>query len=264
MSARSSVQTAAVGLFSLEGKVAVVTGGGRGLGRHLALGLAAQGARLAVLGRTPSTVKSAAAEITAGGGSAIAVPADLAQPGDIERAIERVVASYGCIDVLVNNAAAATPLKPAEEITPEEWDAVMDVNLRGTFFLTTGVARLMKESGGGSVVNISSIMQEVGGPRASVYCASKGALGQLTRTLAVEWARYGIRVNAVAPGYVRTDMTDGLQGNAKLDEYVTSRTPMHRWGTPRELVGAVIYLASDASSFQTGQTILVDGGFTAW
>jgi gluconate 5-dehydrogenase len=250
--------------FSLKGKVAVVTGGGRGLGQALALGLAASGAAVAVVGRTPSALDVTVEKVSAMGGRALAVRADLADLQEIEKIVTAVLSANGRIDVLVNNAAAGAPFKPAEEVTPEEWDAVMRTNLRGTFFLTTRVAREMKTTGGGSIINITSIMGEVAGPKASVYCASKGGLRQLTRTLAVEWARYGIRVNAVAPGYIRTELTGELQDNLELNEYVMTRTPMRRWATPGEFVGAVVYLASDASSFQTGQTIVVDGGWTAW
>lgn len=252
------------GDFSLDGKVALVTGGGRGLGRVVAVGLSRHGASVTVAGRTPASLDEAVEEIRAGGGEAHAVRTDISRLEEIDSLVADVVARHGRLDVLVNNAAIGAPLKAAEEVTPVDWDALMATNLRGTFFLTTRAAKEMMRSGGGSIVNISSITEEVAGPRAAVYAAAKGGIRQLTRTLAVEWARHGIRVNSVGPGYIATDLTEGLQQDGKTSDYVLTRTPMRRFAHPEEFVGAVVYLASDASSFQTGQTILVDGGWTAW
>lgn len=250
--------------FGLNGKVALVSGGGRGIGKSLALGLARNGADLVVVGRTLEPLEALIDEVQKIGRRACAIKADIADCESLENVVAEAVERMGRLDVLVNNAAAGSELRRSEEVTPQEFDDLVRVNLKGTFFLTTSAARRMIDSGGGSIVNISSIVARVASPRAAVYGAMKAGVESLTRTLAVEWARYGVRVNAVAPGYVATDLTATSHMSEELLSYVRAGTPMRRMADPDEIVGAVVYLASNASSFQTGSTIVVDGGWTAW
>lgn len=250
--------------FDLSGKVALVTGGGRGIGKSLALGLAQHGADLVVVGRTLTALECVVENVQSNGRRACAVEADLADCESLDAVVGEAMKRMGRLDILVNNAAMGAELKHSESVTPQEFDDLVQTNLKGTFFLTTSVARRMIYSGGGSVVNISSIVARVASPRAAVYGAVKAGIESLTRTLAVEWARHNVRVNAVAPGYVVSDLTSASHSGGKLSNYVQEGTPMRRMADPEEMVGAVVYLASDASSFQTGSTIVVDGGWTAW
>ncbi len=250
--------------FRLDGQTAIVTGGGRGLGREVSLTLVRQGANVVLAGRTEAPLVETEQEITRLGGTALAVPCDISDLEAIDRLVRSSLERFGQIGILVNNAAVGAALKPAEDVTPQDWDALMGTDLRGTFFLTTRVAREMIKAGGGVIVNVTSVMGEVACPRAAPYGAAKAAMSQLTRTLAVEWARYGIRVNAVAPGYIATELTSAIQGDARLMDYVTQRTPLRRMARPEEIASAVLYLASPASSFQTGATVVVDGGWSAW
>jgi NAD(P)-dependent dehydrogenase (short-subunit alcohol dehydrogenase family) len=198
------------------------------------------------------------------GRRACAIAADLADSTALEGVVAEAIDRMGSLDVLVNNAAMGSELKRAEDVTPQEFDELVQVNLKGSFFLTTSAARRMMASGGGSIVNISSMVARVAAPRAAVYAAAKAGIESLTRTLAVEWAKHGIRVNAVAPGYVASDLTAQSHASESVKTFVRNRTPLRRMADPEEMVGAVVYLASDASSFQTGSTIVVDGGWTAW
>jgi len=250
--------------FDLGGKIALVSGGGRGIGRSLAVGLAQHGADLVVVGRTPSTLEAVVDEARRMGRRACAIATDLADSAALDGVVAEAINRMGRLDVLVNNAAMGSELKRAEEVTPQEFDDLVQVNLKGSFFLTISAARRMMASGGGSIVNISSMVARIAAPRAAVYAAAKAGIESLTRTLAVEWAKHGIRVNAVAPGYVASDLTAQSHGSESVRTYVRNRTPLRRMADPEEMVGAVVYLASDASSFQTGSTIVVDGGWTAW
>ena len=249
-------------IFSLDGKVAFVTGGGRGIGRAIALGLASHGADVAVMGRSMPQLLETCNAVRALRRRALLVAGDLSRLEDIERSVHGVVSEFGRIDVLVNNASLAGRLAPSVEYGAEEFDKIIQVNLRGTFFLTTLVAREMMNRSGGSVINITSALVRTAAPYASVYIASKGAVEALTRTWAVEWARHGIRVNAVAPGYTRTSMIEEVFSRGRWASYIKDRTPLGRVADPEEIVGAVVYLASDASSFLTGQVICVDGGWS--
>jgi NAD(P)-dependent dehydrogenase (short-subunit alcohol dehydrogenase family) len=250
-------------MFSLKGKVALVTGASRGIGRAIACGLAEQGADIIAVGRSASGLADIATQIGKLT-SVLQFAADIGKLSDIDALTRAALDRFGKIDVLVNNAALGGPLRATEAVTPEEFDELMDVNLRGTFFLTNAVARSMMKSGGGSIINISSIAAETAAPRAAVYSAAKGALNALTLTLAVEWARHGIRVNGIAPGYIKTDLTEAMEKDDKVRQYVTSRTPLGRMADPSELVGLAVYLASNEASFQTGTTIRVDGGWSSW
>jgi len=251
-------------LFKLDGRVAVVTGGSRGIGRAVAIGLATFGADVAVAGLSPKSEETVA-EIKGLGRRGLFVKTDVADVQQSRAAVERVIGEFGKIDILVNNAGVGTA-HPAEQVTPEEWDEVMAVNIRGLFFMTQAVGRHMIERGkGGRIINIGSIFGIVGSEiGASVYHASKGAVVVLTRALACEWAKYGILVNSIGPGFISTDMTRELEATPGLGELIKKRHALGRFGRPEEIVGAVVFLAGDGATFVTGQNVYVDGGYTAW
>lgn len=247
----------------LAGKVVIVTGGGRGLGRAISEGFAAAGTHVVLTGRTAATVEAAAAAIAEKGGSATGFAADVSREEDVEALCRAVVERHGRIDALVNNAGINPWYKAAEDTTLDEWRAVVDTNLTGAFLAARAAGRVMLAQGEGAIVNITSVAGRVGLARTTAYCAAKGGLELMTRQLALEWAKKGVRVNAVGPGYFETDLTEGLRHNAKLAERVTARTPMGRFGHPHELVGACLFLASPAASYITGASLAVDGGWTA-
>jgi NAD(P)-dependent dehydrogenase (short-subunit alcohol dehydrogenase family) len=249
--------------FSLEGKVAIVTGSTRGIGRAIAEGLAAAGAAVTVNGRDPETTRSAASEIAAAGRKALAAPADVSNGADVERLIETTVKAFGRLDILVNNAGISPYYKPAETMTEAEWDETMKINLKGVFLCCQAAGRVMIAQKSGRIINMSSIGGKVALSRLVAYCAAKGAINQLTRVLAVEWASHGIRVNAIAPGYIDTDLTKGLRDNPKRLEPMLRQIPLGHLGTPADIVGAAVYLASDGSSYVTGHILDIDGGWQA-
>ena len=250
-------------LFDLTGRVAIMTGAGRGLGRTMALALAAAGADLALASRTTPELESLVEEIEALGRRAIAVPTDITSPEACEALVAAAVERLGRLDILVNNAGTNVR-KSALEITPDEYDFVIQTNLKGYFNGARAAGRLFVEQGSGKVINISSILGSVALPNQAAYASSKGAIDQLTKVLAIEWASANVQVNGLAPTYFETDLTRPLYDDPERKAFIEERTPMGRWGQPHELAGAVIFLASDASDFVTGQTILVDGGWTAW
>jgi NAD(P)-dependent dehydrogenase (short-subunit alcohol dehydrogenase family) len=252
--------------FRLDGKVALVTGASRGIGRAIALGLAGAGADVALIGRDPATLEPVAQGIErALERQALPVPLDVANVEAIPAVVAAIVERFGRIDILINNAGMNIR-KPTLEYTPEEWDTVLDTNLKGTFFLTQAVGRRMIEAGQGKILNIGSMTAFLGIPTVPAYTATKAALQQLTRTLAVEWAEHNIQVNAIAPGWISTDLTAPLKTNPELApryRWVLSRTPAGRFGEPEELVGAAVFLCSPAADFITGQVLAVDGGLLA-
>lgn len=246
--------------FSLEGKTALVTGAGRGIGRGLALAFAEAGADVALNARTQPELAAVAREIEALGRRAIVLQGDVSSAKSARDAVERAIGELGQLDVLLN--AAGTAVRgPAEDVTEEQYDRMLNVNLRGTYFACQAAGRHMLERGSGSIVNIGSLTTSFGLPLRSVYAATKGAVGQLTKTLAVEWAGRGVRVNCIAPGWILTPLTQPVHDDPKQSDWITGRTPMGRWGTPEDLQGAAVYLASNASAFMTGQTLYIDGGF---
>ena len=247
--------------FRLDGKVAFVTGASRGLGEAMALGLAAAGADLALAGRHPETLAPVAQQVEALGRRARVVPLDVANQNEHAPATARIIAELGRIDILVNNAGMNVR-KESEDYLPEDWDRVLNTNLTGTFFLTQEVGRHMIARGSGKILNISSMTAFLGLPTISAYTASKAALQQLTKLLAVEWADHNIQVNAIAPGWIHTEMTSALKGTGRYD-WVVGRTPAGRFGEPGELAGAAVFLCSPAADFVTGQVIAVDGGILA-
>jgi NAD(P)-dependent dehydrogenase (short-subunit alcohol dehydrogenase family) len=249
--------------FSLAGRYAMVTGASRGIGRVIALALADAGADLALVARSADRLERVAEEVRARGRQAITVTADLVQMNDLTRAIEQVYAAFGRVDVLVSNAGISPIWKRSTEVTEDEWDAIFATNVKANFFLCTNVAARMVDQGGGSIITLASVASVVGTPRMAVYGASKAAVAQLTRTFALEWARHHIRVNAIAPGYIETDMTSGVLEHPYFGNAIRQATPLGRPGKPEELAGIAVYLASDASSYATGQLFLVDGGIAA-
>ena len=249
--------------FSLAGKVAVVTGSSRGIGRAIAEGMAGAGAAVTVNGRNPETTQAVAGAIAAAGGKSLAVPADVGKVADIDRLIKSTVATFGRLDILVNSAGISPHYKPAETMTEAEWDEVIAVNLKGVFLCCQAAGRVMIPQKSGRIINISSIGGQVALPRLVAYCAAKGGIDQLTRVLAVEWAPHHILVNAISPGYIDTDLTKGLRQNPARRDALLRQVPLGRLGKPDEIAGAAIYLASDAASYVTGQTLDVDGGWLA-
>lgn len=249
--------------FSLKGKVAVVTGGGRGLGRGMALALAAAGADVVVVSRSLDQVEAVREELERLGSRALAYAADVADLDAAGAAVEAVLAAYGRIDILVN-AAGIQVRRPILEFTPADWERVIGVNLRAAFFLSQRVARHMIERGqGGKIIHVASLTSFIGIPGTGIYAASKSGIVGITRAMAVEWAPYGIRVNAIAPGYYRTEMTEPLFRDPDRSRWVLSRIPVGRSGVPEDLAGTVVFLASPASDYVTGQVIPVDGGWLA-
>jgi len=249
-------------LFSLEGKVALVTGASKGLGLEMARALAAAGADVAISSRNLDEVSQTAARLQEETGRRIlGIEADAGVEDQVDRMVDRVVHELGKLDVLVNNAGINRH-SFVQDQPLEDWNTVLQVDLTGPMLCTRAAVRYMLPEGSGRIINIASILGMVGYPKRGVYCAAKGALINLTRAYAVELAQQGITVNCICPGPFDTPMTKALvQGPNRVD--FTSRIPMGRWGDPRELVGAVIYFASDASAFTTGSILAVDGGWTA-
>jgi 2-deoxy-D-gluconate 3-dehydrogenase len=250
-------------LFSLEGKTAIVTGASKGIGKSIAVALARAGADVAVAARSEKELAEVADEISKLGRKVLAVPMDLFQVQDIPEKVEAIHNHFGKIDILVNNAGMNIT-KPALEVTEEDWDKVLDLNLKSAFFMSQAVSRYMIERSQGKIINMSSQMAFVGYYKRAAYCSSKGGLTQLTRALAIEWAKYRINVNAIAPTFIETPMTRPMFEDKNFLDDVLSRIPLGRLGKESDLLGAVIFLSSDASDLVTGHTLTVDGGWTVW
>jgi NAD(P)-dependent dehydrogenase (short-subunit alcohol dehydrogenase family) len=250
-------------LFSLEGRVAVVTGAGRGLGRSMALALAAAGADVVAASRTVTELEALCDEIRSLGRRAVTVQVDATVEADADRLAREAVERMGRVDILVNNAGINIR-KPVLELSLEEYQRVLTTNLEGYFLCARAIGRLLTAQGSGKVINISSILGRVALASQAAYASSKGAIEQLTKVLAIEWAPQNVQVNAIGPTYFETELTRPLFEDEERHDFITSRTPMGRWGQPHELAGAVIFLASGASDYVTGHTLMVDGGWTAW
>ena len=249
--------------FELSGKRVWVTGASRGLGRAMALGFAAAGADVALTARTAEAVHEVAAEAESLGARTLLLPASVADADAVARSVAGIQDAWGGLDILVNCAGVSPMFKRAELVGDDEWGHVLDVNVTGSFLCAREAGKVMLDGAGGAIVNISSIHGQVGMERMVAYSASKGAVDALTRTLALEWADRGIRVNTLSPGYFETDMTEALRGHKKWRGHLLSRIPLGRFGIPEELVSAALFLSSDASGFMTGANLVVDGGWTA-
>jgi len=250
------------GLFDLTGRTALITGSTRGLGLVLARGLARAGAAVVLNGRHREALDAAVAILRSEGSRADGALFDVTDQPQIAEAVRAVEETTGPIDILVNNAGIQRRA-PIVDLPEETWREVLDANLTGVFLTTQQVARRMIGRGKGKIINICSLLSEVGRPTVSPYTASKGGVKMLTRSMAVEWARYDIQVNGIGPGYFATEMNKALTQNEEFDRWLKARTPAGRWGDPEELVGTAVFLASAASSFITGQIIYVDGGVLA-
>lgn len=253
--------------FRLDGRVAVVSGGTGGIGSRISLALARAGANVAVLGRSAQQATGVADSIQDAGSEALLVTADVTKKQDADRAIDQTMAKFGRVDIVVNavGGGAGGALYPAEEYPETEFDRIMDLNLRSDLLPTQAAARAMIKGGnGGRVLHISSVRGQLGINQGfSAYVAAKGALNALTRQQATEWAKYGITVNAIAPTFVATPQVESLLADEEFKNGLTKRIPLGRIADPDDLVGAVLFFCSDASSFVTGQILTLDGGLTA-
>jgi len=246
-------------MFSLEGKVALVTGGSRGIGRACALALADAGATVVVSSRKIEALEPVAEEIRARGARGLAIASHVAKTEDSKILIDKVTKEFGRLDILMNNAGTNPYYGPLMDQDEKTWDVTMNVNLKGLFFLSQLAARVMKEQGGGSIISTSSIGGLVPG-ELGVYCVTKAAVIMLTEVMAKEWGQYNIRVNAIAPGVIKTRLSEALWKDPAVGAEVEQGTPLMRLGEPEDLAGTVVLLASDAGSYITGETIVVDGG----
>lgn len=247
--------------FDLAGRTAIVTGASRGLGQTFARALARAGADLVITSRDRASLDAFGEEIAALGRRVVPLELDLRELTSIERMVAAAHEAFGHIDVLVNNAGCNIR-KPALEVSWDDWNTILDTNLRGTFFVAQAVARRMIPRRHGRIINIGSVTSVCGYAGLAPYGASRGGVKQLTMSLADDWGRYGITVNCLAPGWFRTAQNEVLYENDDWVEYLTDRIPLKRPGQPEDLEGAVVFLASDASAYVTGQTLLVDGGIT--
>jgi NAD(P)-dependent dehydrogenase (short-subunit alcohol dehydrogenase family) len=247
--------------FSLNGKVALITGGSRGIGKATALGFARAGADVAIASRMLPDLESVAAEIGGLGRKALPVAAHVGKLEQINNLVQTVHNEFGKIDILVNNAGTSPALSGLIDIEERLWDSIMNLNLKGLVFLSQAVARIMKDHDGGRIINVASMDAFRHEPDIGVYSISKAAVVQATKIMAEEWAKYNIRVNAIAPGHIHTRLGDSVfEAMPGYKKELLDKVPMRRIGNPDEIVGAMIYLASDASSYVTGTTVIVDGG----
>lgn len=247
--------------FSLEGKTAIVTGAGRGIGRALSIGLAEAGADVALLARTESDLLETARHVEGAGRRAIVLPADVTKRADVKAAAEEVCSLFGTIDILINNAGMNIRSQ-ALDVTDEEWNRIMETNLSSAFMMSQEVGHVMKEQGSGKIISIASVAGHVALRTGVAYAATKAAMIQMTKVLALEWGKYNINVNAIGPWYFRTPLTERLLQDEAYVQEILDVTPLKRIGELEELVGPAVFLASDAGKYITGQTIFVDGGMT--
>lgn len=247
--------------WTLKGQVALVTGGSRGIGEAIALGLAEAGVDVAVASRKLPELENVAQEVRKLGRRSLAVSANTGRSQDIAYLVQKVMAEFGRIDILINNAGTNPVLGPVLDEDERAWDLTFNVNVKGYFLLAQAVCRIMKEQGGGKIVNLASHAGITPHPDIGVYSVTKAAIIMLTKVLAQEWGEYNIRVNSIAPGVIQTRFSTALWTIPKYRQRTDDNTALHRIGQPEEIVGAALFLASDASSYVTGETIVVDGGF---
>ena len=249
-------------LFSVENQVVLVSGGSRGIGRAIAEGFAVRGATVVISGREADTLEQTAREICPDGGAVRSLVCDVASRPAIASLVDDVLGQFGRIDTLVN-VAGVNRRKPAIEVSEDDYDFIVDINLKGAFLLSQAVGRHMLDRQQGSQINIASLNTERPLLNVLPYAMSKAGMGQMTRGLAAEWGKAGVRVNAIAPGFILTDLTRKLWSNETMDAWRRSQTPQRRLGTPEDMVGTAVFLASKAAEYLTGQILYVDGGFTA-
>ncbi|HSF95275.1 MAG TPA: SDR family oxidoreductase [Thermohalobaculum sp.] len=248
-------------LFDLTGRRALITGASRGIGLGLARGLAAAGAAVAINGRNAEAVAKAAAELRAGGAEVFEAPFDVTDRAQVEAGVTRIEAELGPIDILVNNAGMQRRA-PLEDFAQQDWDDLMALNLDSVFIVGQIVARRMIPRGQGKIINTCSAMTRLARASVAPYTAAKGAVGNLTMAMCADWAKYGLNINGIAPGYFATELTSALVNDPEFSAWLEKRTPQGRWGRIEELVGAAVFLASDAASFVNGHVLYVDGGLT--
>ncbi len=249
--------------FDLSGRLAVVTGGNGGIGLGMARGLAAAGATVVLAARDAAKGEVAVASLTASGGKSAFLAFDVADEGSCRAMIEETIGRLGRLDILVNNAGTSIR-KPPESYTAAEWHSVLDTNLTGALFCSQAAYATMEQAGRGKIINIGSMYSIFGTSYGAAYAASKGALVQLTKSLAIAWAKDNIQVNVVLPGWIDTELTQGARRHvAELHDRVLARTPAGRWGVPEDLAGIAVFLAAPASDFVTGAAIPVDGGYSS-
>jgi gluconate 5-dehydrogenase len=254
-----AVTTATDSLFSVGDQVIVVSGGTRGIGRAISQGYAERGAEVVVTGRTQEGCDKAAAEMS---GAVTPMACDVSKPEAVQPFVEGVLLKFGRIDTLVN-VAGVNRRKPSSEVSDDDYDFVLDTNLKGAFVMSQAVGAAMVKSGAGSQINVTSVNSVRPVKNVAPYAMSKAGMLQMTRALAMEWGDHGVRVNAIAPGFILTDLTKKLWSDPGMQEWGKANTPQRRLGVPEDLVGAAVFLASPASAFMTGQELVVDGGFTA-
>ncbi|MFZ5643506.1 MAG: SDR family NAD(P)-dependent oxidoreductase [Bacillota bacterium] len=248
--------------FNLNGRVALVTGSTKGIGYGIALGMARAGADLVIVSRNQADCDRVAGEITGMGRRSAGIAADITQNEQVLKLVERAVAEFGRVDILVNNAGTAITRK-AEDLTEADFDRVVGLDQRAVFFVAQAVGRQMIRQGGGRIINVASILGLVGERQVLPYCVAKGGVIQMTRALALEWAKYNINVNALCPGYVITPMNEADLKDEKIYSHLVKSIPMRRLGRLEDMAGAAVFIASDAAGYMTGQCLVVDGGWTA-
>ncbi|MGQ9508797.1 MAG: glucose 1-dehydrogenase [Thermodesulfobacteriota bacterium] len=247
--------------FSLKEKSGIVTGGGSGIGKAISKAVVQVGAEIVIVGRNKERLEKTARELQSFGGPVIPLQADVSRMEDIRFIVNHTLKEFGKIDFLFNNAGIIRRA-PSEDFSEKDWDEVIQINLKGPFFLAQAVARVMiSQKKKGKIINISSLISVQGGKRVPAYAASKGGLSQLTKAMANDWAKYNILVNAIGPGWVKTDLTETLRQDKDRYNEILGRIPLGRWAEPEDLMGVAVFLASDASDYITGQTIFVDGGW---